>query len=182
MSKSRGFTLIELMVVITIIAILAIIGLIAYSAFLKTSRDNKRQSDLKFIQSALEDYHGDTIFYPTAGTVNSKQGLNDFLLSLVSGGQFTSSIGTGLGTIPSSSKTYLGSVPQDPTTATTFPYKYISSSTNIVTAASTCDNSTSIPCISYCLYANLENPANALNNAYTSCGSIANYNYAVTRP
>lgn len=52
------------MVVIIIIAILSTLGMVYYGNFLKNSRDVKRQSDLKFIQSALEDYHADNFFYP----------------------------------------------------------------------------------------------------------------------
>lgn len=64
MPKKSGFTLIELLITITIIAILSAIGLVAYGTFLKNARDAKRQSDLKFIQSALEQYHADKFSYP----------------------------------------------------------------------------------------------------------------------
>lgn len=64
MTKSKGFTLIELLITITIIAVLSAIALVSYSAFMKNSRDAKRQSDLKFIQSALEQYHADNFKYP----------------------------------------------------------------------------------------------------------------------
>lgn len=66
---TKGFTLIELLVVISIIAILSAIGLVAFSNVLKGSRDAKRQSDLKFIQSALEEYHADQIYYPSSLSV-----------------------------------------------------------------------------------------------------------------
>ncbi len=66
MPNNEGFTLIELLVVITIIAVLSVIGMVAYSGFLKNSRDAKRQSDLRIIQSALEDYHSDQIYYPAS--------------------------------------------------------------------------------------------------------------------
>lgn len=64
MPKHTGFTLIELLITITIIAILSAIALVSYTAFMKNSRDAKRQSDLKFIQSALEQYHADNFKYP----------------------------------------------------------------------------------------------------------------------
>lgn len=64
MPKRTGFTLIELLITITIIAILSAIALVSYSAFMKNSRDAKRQSDLKFIQTALEQYHADNFKYP----------------------------------------------------------------------------------------------------------------------
>lgn len=61
---NRGFTLIELLIVITIVAILSTVGIVYYGNFLKSSRDAKRQSDLKFIQSALEAYRADNFSYP----------------------------------------------------------------------------------------------------------------------
>lgn len=64
--SKKGFTLIELLIVISIIAILSAIGLVTFSSVLKGSRDAKRQSDLKFIQSALEQYYNDKTYYPTA--------------------------------------------------------------------------------------------------------------------
>lgn len=90
MPKKDGFTLIELLVVIVIISILSIIGLVAYGNFMKNSRDSKRQADLKIIQSALEDYHADQLYYP---------------VSLGSPLTFTGASGT---------KTYLNTVPTDP--------------------------------------------------------------------
>ena len=62
--KDSGFTLIELMVAVTIITILFMVGMAYYANFLKNSRDAKRQSDLKFIQSAMEAYHADKLSYP----------------------------------------------------------------------------------------------------------------------
>lgn len=64
MASKSGFTLIELLITITIIAILSAIALVSYTSFMKNSRDAKRQSDLKFIQSALEQYFADQKHYP----------------------------------------------------------------------------------------------------------------------
>lgn len=74
MSKKSGFTLIELLIVVSIIGVLAAIALFSYQIFLKNSRDAKRQSDLKFIQSALEQYHGDQKYYPA--TINFEGSLS----------------------------------------------------------------------------------------------------------
>lgn len=54
--KKVGFTLIELMVVISIIAIMSVIGLTLYGNVQKSARDAKRRSDLKAIAQALEVY------------------------------------------------------------------------------------------------------------------------------
>lgn len=95
-TRRKGFTLIELLIVISIIAILSAIGLVSYSNFMKSSRDARRQSDLKFIQSALEEYYSDQIYYPA---------------SITSGSSLTAG-----------SKTYMNKVPTDPTATPDYSY------------------------------------------------------------
>ncbi len=53
----RGFTLLELLVVISIIGILVAMGAVAYSNAQKKGRDAKRVGDMKAIQSAFEQYY-----------------------------------------------------------------------------------------------------------------------------
>lgn len=71
MPKKTGFTLIELLISVSIIAVLSAIGLVVYSSVLKQGRDSKRQSDLRSIQSALEQYYSDQLNYPTGITAGS---------------------------------------------------------------------------------------------------------------
>lgn len=53
-NNPSGFTLIELMVVISIIAFLAVIGIAAYSQTQKTARDGRRKADVDAISQAYE--------------------------------------------------------------------------------------------------------------------------------
>lgn len=52
--ESKGFTLIELMVVVTIIAFLSIIGIVAFGNAQKQARDGRRRGDIDAIAIALE--------------------------------------------------------------------------------------------------------------------------------
>jgi prepilin-type N-terminal cleavage/methylation domain-containing protein len=60
----KGFTLIELMVVISIIGVLSSIVVASLSSAKANSRDAKRISDIKTIQVALALYYGDYLKYP----------------------------------------------------------------------------------------------------------------------
>lgn len=61
---TRGFTLIELMVVMTIMGLLIIVGVASYTSVQTKSRDGRRKSDLRQIASALEAYYNDYSTYP----------------------------------------------------------------------------------------------------------------------
>ena len=67
MKKQKGFTLIELLVVIAIIGLLSTLAVIALNNARAKSRDARRVSDIKQLQSALELYYNDRNGYP-AGT------------------------------------------------------------------------------------------------------------------
>lgn len=53
MNKS-GFTLVELLVVISIIAILSVIGITVFSGVQKSARDARRRVDINSIANAME--------------------------------------------------------------------------------------------------------------------------------
>lgn len=59
-NKKNGFTLIELIVVITIIAVLTVAGIVSYSGTNKKARDSRRMADLEKIRIALELYRQGT--------------------------------------------------------------------------------------------------------------------------
>lgn len=55
--NTKGFTLLEILVVISIIGILIAIGASAYSTAQKKSRDARRTGDLKAMQNAFEQFY-----------------------------------------------------------------------------------------------------------------------------
>lgn len=54
--KYKGFSLIELLVVISIIGVLLIFATVSYDSMQKKARDTRRKDDIKKIQAAYEQY------------------------------------------------------------------------------------------------------------------------------
>lgn len=167
MLKDKGFTLVEILVVIAIISILASIGIVVYSRFIKGSRDVKRKADLYLIQSALEQFHADQFYYPTKdpsggpGCSNGKVKVGCPLKST------------------DGSKTYLNNIPVDPLSSNP---QYIYDSKK--GSSSSCDNiNPGSRCDNYCLYAALELSTTA-SPLTTNCSAYptAAYNYLLTPP
>ncbi|NMC51616.1 prepilin-type N-terminal cleavage/methylation domain-containing protein [Candidatus Kuenenbacteria bacterium] len=105
MKNRKGFTLIELLVVIAIIGLLATLSVVALNNARQKSRDAKRVSDIKQIQTALELYFVDQNGYPSVGT---GQTLGSSNYAALSAGGFTAT-GSTSGTV------YMGQVPSNPT-------------------------------------------------------------------
>jgi general secretion pathway protein G len=60
----RGFTLVELMVVMAIIALLLALALPRYFNHLESSRETILKQDLAVMRDAIDKYHGDRGRYP----------------------------------------------------------------------------------------------------------------------
>lgn len=63
-SNQKGFTLLELLIVIVIIGILAVLIIPNLASGPARARDSQRKSDLRNIKTALEAYHTDNSNYP----------------------------------------------------------------------------------------------------------------------
>jgi general secretion pathway protein G len=64
-AAKKGFTIIELLVVMVVIGILVTIMIVSYTGIQQRSRDSKRDSDVTQIKIALEKYHADKSQYPS---------------------------------------------------------------------------------------------------------------------
>jgi type IV pilus assembly protein PilA len=65
--NKKGFTLIELMIVIAIIGILAAIAIPQFAAYRAKSYNSAAQSDLRNMLTVLEAYYADFQKYPSGG-------------------------------------------------------------------------------------------------------------------
>lgn len=132
MLASCGFSLIELLIVVGIMIILITITVSSYSGFQKSSRDVKRQTDLKIIQSALEQYHADQSYYASNSAM----------------------VAATLSGLKAGSKTYLRIFPVDPKANSDPSFKYAYEAS----PSTPCNNTTGSYCTGYRLCAKLESP------------------------
>ncbi len=75
-STVSGFTLIELIVVVSIIAVLSVVGLLSFTQASISGRNSKRKADLQQLSTALVLYKGDNNVYPPtypSGYTNNTQ-------------------------------------------------------------------------------------------------------------
>jgi general secretion pathway protein G len=104
----RGFTLVEILVVVSIIAILMGLLLVAYQGTRASARDGKRKADLEQIRMALQMYHTDCGNYPSEGGT----------YGLPFGSALTS-------TCLASSVTYMSTLPTDPNLSNSYRYRRV---------------------------------------------------------
>ncbi len=101
----KGFTLIELLVVIAIIGLLSTLAVVSLNSAREKSRDAKRVSDIKQVQTALELYYSDNQQYP------------DSAAGAEIGVDLTRLDGDGFGA-GATEPVYMGLMPRDPQTPT----------------------------------------------------------------
>lgn len=62
--RMRGFTIVELLIVIVVIAILASIAIVAYNGVQDRAQNTRRQSDIRSVQRLVEAYQVENGAYP----------------------------------------------------------------------------------------------------------------------
>lgn len=159
---SKAFTLIELLVVIAIIGVLMAAATVSYVNAQQKGRDNKRKSDLKGVQQALELYYQQYGSYPNVsgagrircnitGDTNERNWGNEFYCD-------------GTGTPDPPRVSFMNPLPKEPVSTSSTPYYYFSSS----------------PFNYYVLSTFLENTKDSELPQQSGCQS--GYNYCVKNP
>ena len=69
--KNRGFTIVELLIVIVVIGILATLVITTYNGVQSKARDTKRKTDINALQGQVEAYNTNAGYYPTLADINS---------------------------------------------------------------------------------------------------------------
>jgi len=150
----KGFTLIEILIVVAIIAILASVVLVGLGPTQQAGRDARRISDLSEAQNGLELYYNKCGFYPGA--------VGNTTCPAVTLGATDATAYTNAGAAIDATAFGLGvsTWPQDPSNVTPHVYSYGVSGNG--TAAAT----------SYVLGAVLENTNNSVFNTYMPPTSV----------
>lgn len=82
LKKQKGFTLVELLIVIIIIGILATLVIVTFTGVQQKARDSKRQTDLNAVDSHVEAFYAQYAFYPTLADMQSSSFLSTFMKGL----------------------------------------------------------------------------------------------------
>ncbi len=92
LKKQKGFTLVELLIVIIIIGILATLVIVTFSGVQAKARDSKRQTDIGALDSHIEAYYAQNGWYPTLAQLqdatwrsNNMKGLDPAALTAPNG-------------------------------------------------------------------------------------------------
>lgn len=75
-SFQKGFTIVELLIVIVVIGILAALVITTYNGIQQKGRNTERTTDLKAIQGQLEAYYAQNGRYPANSDLGTNSGTN----------------------------------------------------------------------------------------------------------
>ena len=80
--KSKGFTIVELLIVIVVIAILATLVIVTFTGIQQKARDSQRQTDINALDSQLEAFYASKGYYPTLTDLQSSTWVADNMKGL----------------------------------------------------------------------------------------------------
>lgn len=71
LGRNRGFTIVELLIVIVVIGVLAAITVVAYNGVQSRALNSRVQSDIKNVQKVVENYNAINGSYPSTGSLST---------------------------------------------------------------------------------------------------------------
>ncbi len=80
--QPKGFTIVELLIVIVVIGILALLVITTYTGIQQKARNAKRQTDITAIQTQLEAFFQTNGYYPNLTDINNTSFLTSNLKGL----------------------------------------------------------------------------------------------------
>jgi len=116
-TKNKGFTLIEMLVVLFIVSLLATSGLVILEDARAKARDARRMADMNQVQLAVYFYYDNHEYYPITGVSldPTVSGWAKLELAIIGG-----------------PRPLMAEFPQDPTNEDPYLYKYASNGTEYV--------------------------------------------------
>ncbi|QQS69260.1 prepilin-type N-terminal cleavage/methylation domain-containing protein [Candidatus Saccharibacteria bacterium] len=82
LKSKKGFTIVELLIVIVVIGILATLVIVTFTGIQQKGRNSQRQTDVKAIQSQVEAFFAQHGFYPTLADLQSATFVSTYLKGL----------------------------------------------------------------------------------------------------
>src|SRR5581483_103835 len=79
LKKQKGFTIVELLIVIIIIGILATLVIVTFTGIQAKARDSKRQTDANAVDSHVQAFFAQYGFYPLLADLQSSTFLSTFM-------------------------------------------------------------------------------------------------------
>lgn len=80
--QNKGFTIVELLIVIVVIGILALLVITTYAGIQQKARNTKRAADVSAVQTQLEAFYQTNGYYPNLTDMNSSSWLTTNMKSL----------------------------------------------------------------------------------------------------
>ena len=71
LKNKKGFTIVELLIVIVVIGILATLVIVTFTGIQQKARNSQRQTDINAVASHVEAFYAQHGFYPTAADLQS---------------------------------------------------------------------------------------------------------------
>ncbi|HPR09638.1 prepilin-type N-terminal cleavage/methylation domain-containing protein [Candidatus Saccharibacteria bacterium] len=153
--KNKGFTIVELLIVIVIIGILATLVIMTFTGIRQKDRNTQRQTDIKAVNGYVESFYAEYGYYPYAGDMQVDAFNKKYMKGLDSKALVD----------PKQKQDGTETYSTSAVAAGTYQYSYLplqddNTACTGTTPSGATDEPTDTGCTKYTLTANLEGPGN----------------------